>query len=98
MTRPTKRSKEPPFEAAVRRLEEIVAALEEGDRPLDESLRLFEEGVALTRQCSRRLDEAQRRIEILTRNADGELETAPFEPEADGGGEPGVPPADDGDD
>jgi len=82
MSRGTKRSKEPGFEASLRRLEEIVAALEEGDRPLEESLRLFEEGVGLTRQCAARLDEAERRIEILGRGADGSAELAPFDPAA----------------
>ena len=80
MSRGTKRSKDPGFEASLRRLEEIVAALEEGDRPLEESLRLFEEGVGLTRQCAARLDEAERRIEILGRGADGAPVLAPFDP------------------
>jgi exodeoxyribonuclease VII small subunit len=80
MSRGTKRTREPGFEASIRRLEEIVAALEEGDRPLEESLRLFEEGVALTRQCAARLDEAERRIEILGRGADGSPVLQPFDP------------------
>ena len=93
MSRGTKRSKEPGFEAAMGRLEEIVAALEEGDRPLEESLRLFEEGVALTRQCAARLDEAERRIEILGRGADGAPSLLPF----DAAGPGGTRSADDGD-
>ena len=40
MSRPTKRSKEPGFETALGRLEEIVRTLEEGDLPLETSLRL----------------------------------------------------------
>src|SRR5262245_17791298 len=72
MSRPTKRSKEPGFEAALQRLEEIVRRLEEGDLPLETSLQLFEEGIGLTRQCSSRLEEAQRRIEVLGRGTDGE--------------------------
>jgi len=84
MSRGTKRSKEPEFEASLRRLEEIVAALEEGDRPLEESLRLFEEGIALTRRCAARLDEAERRIEILGRGADGTAELLPFDPSSPG--------------
>lgn len=80
MSRGTKRSKDPGFEASLRRLEEIVASLEEGDRPLEESLRLFEEGVGLTRQCAARLDEAERRIEMLGRGADGAPVLAPFDP------------------
>ena len=35
--------KEPTFEEALSRLEEIVRALDGGDAPLDKSLELFEE-------------------------------------------------------
>jgi len=79
------RSKEPSFEDALARLEEIVVALEGGDRPLEESLKLFEEGIALTRQCASRLDHAQRRIDLLSRDARGEPVLVPFDP----GGETG---------
>lgn len=37
----------PGFEAAIKRLNEIVQLLERGELPLEESLRLFEEGVKL---------------------------------------------------
>jgi exodeoxyribonuclease VII small subunit len=80
MSRPTKRSKEPGFEDALKRLEDIVRSLEEGDLPLEESLRLFEEGIGLTRQCAARLDQAQRRIEILGRGEDGAPVPRPFDP------------------
>jgi len=79
MSRPTKRSKEPGFETALGRLEEIVRTLEEGDLPLETSLRLFEEGVGLTRQCATRLEEAQRRIEVLGRGGDGSPALRPLE-------------------
>jgi exodeoxyribonuclease VII small subunit len=79
MSRPTKRSKEPGFETALARLEEIVRTLEEGDLPLETSLRLFEEGVGLTRQCATRLEEAQRRIEVLGRGRDGAPALRPLE-------------------
>lgn len=75
------RAKEPTFEAALERLEEIVTALESGDRPLHESLKLFEEGIALTRQCAARLDQAQRRIDLLMRDAQGQPVLVPFAPE-----------------
>jgi len=85
------RAKEPTFEAALERLEEIVVALEAGDRSLHESLKLFEEGIALTRQCSDRLDFAQRRIDLLTRDAQGRPVLLPFAP-GDDPGEAGLPP------
>ena len=74
-----KKGKEPGFETALTRLEEIVRRLEEGELPLEDSLRLFEEGVALTRQCAARLDEAQRRIDILARAEGGRVELRPLE-------------------
>ena len=74
------RAKEPSFEAALERLEEIVVALESGERPLQESLQLFEEGIALTRQCAARLDHAQRRIDLLMRDAQGQPVLVPYAP------------------
>ncbi len=53
------------FEAATRRLAQIVAELEGGELPLDRSLELFEEGVRLARGAEERLDRAERRIEEL---------------------------------
>jgi exodeoxyribonuclease VII small subunit len=94
---------EPSFEIALARLEEIVVALEGGDRPLEESLRLFEEGIALTRQCAARLDHAQRRIDLLSRDARGEPILVPFDPgpgaaeEEAAGAETGGPDPDDPD-
>lgn len=69
------------FEEALARLEGIVARLEGGDLPLEEALGIFEEGVRLTRHCSRRLTEAERKVSILLKNAQGQLEEKPFEPE-----------------
>ncbi len=83
MTRAKKSSKEPRFEEAIDRLENIVGNLEAGDLSLDDSLRLFEEGVRLTRMCASRLDEAQRRIEMLTRGTGGELKLTAFDPAGD---------------
>ncbi|MBR0302219.1 MAG: exodeoxyribonuclease VII small subunit [Clostridia bacterium] len=54
------------FEAALARLEEIVASLERGKCELDESLSLFEEGVSLVKLCTEKLDGAEQKIRILT--------------------------------
>ncbi|MBV6497373.1 MAG: exodeoxyribonuclease VII small subunit [Acidobacteria bacterium ACB1] len=67
--------KELSFEDSLSALEKIVAKLEDGELKLDESLALFEKGIALSRTCRERLDAAERRIEILSRSADGELYT-----------------------
>lgn len=58
------------FEQAMKRLEEIVSALEKGEAPLEESLTLFEEGSKLLRQCTVMLDKAEQKVTKLT--ADGE--------------------------
>ena len=66
------------FEAALARLESIVARLEGGDLELEAALASFEEGVALSRRCAEQLERAERRIEVLVR--DGKQWVArPFE-------------------
>lgn len=53
------------FEAALSRLEEIVARMERGSLELDESLALFEEGVGLLRFAEGVLETADQRIRQL---------------------------------
>ena len=74
---------EPTFEGSLKRLEEIVAQLEDNKLALEQSLQVFEEGVKLVRFCTGRLDEAERRIEILLADKEGQLHVEPFpeEPE-----------------
>ena len=59
------------FEAALRRLEEIVRQLEKGDTPLDDAIKLYGEGDRLKDQCERRLADAQARIEKIQLGRDG---------------------------
>jgi exodeoxyribonuclease VII small subunit len=69
------------FEQSLNDLERIVKQLEEGDLPLEESLKLFEEGVKLSRECRERLTSAERRIEVLMKDANGNLSLQPIEEE-----------------
>ena len=55
------------FEQAIKRLEEIVAELEEGNLPLEESLKIYEEGVELTKFCSTKLNETEDKIKTLVK-------------------------------
>ena len=71
------------FEDALRRLEGVVERLEEGEIPLEEALKLFEEGVKLSRLCHQKLDEVEKRIELLTRDAEGKIRTKPFDRDDD---------------
>lgn len=61
------------FEKSLDQLEMIVMKLEDGDLPLEESLRLFENGIKLSRECRERLTAAERKIQILIKDASGEL-------------------------
>ena len=63
----------PTFEAALQKLDEIVQKLEKGELPLEESLLLYEEGVRLSRLCHAKLEEAEGKIELLLKDARGDL-------------------------
>ena len=70
------------FEAALKRLEEIVRKLESGDTSLDEAINLYAEGDRLKQQCEARLQAAQARIEKIQFGRDGEPSgTVPFDGE-----------------
>ena len=71
------------FEDAMKRLEEIVRSLEEGDVPLEDALRVFEEGMGLVKFCSNKLEEAQRKVTLLVQESGGGQTQVPFEPEED---------------
>jgi exodeoxyribonuclease VII small subunit len=53
------------FEAALKRLEEIVRKLESGEASLGEAIELYGEGDRLKQQCEARLAAAQARIEQI---------------------------------
>jgi exodeoxyribonuclease VII small subunit len=66
------------FEDALKRLEEIVALMEDEHTPLEEALRRYEEGIGLARFCAHTLDAAEKKIEILSKGADGKITAVPF--------------------
>jgi exodeoxyribonuclease VII small subunit len=70
------------FETSLAELEQIVTKLEDGDLPLEESLGLFEKGIKLSRDCRERLTNAERRIEILMKDANGNLVAEEIAPES----------------
>ena len=73
----------PTFEAALARLEQIVQRLEKGELALEESLALYEEGVSLSRVCHAKLEEAEGKIELLLKDARGNLVSTPFKAPGD---------------
>jgi exodeoxyribonuclease VII small subunit len=71
------------FEDELADLSAIVAKIDSGELSLEESIACFERGVAMVKSLSRMLDEAEKRVEVLIKNAQGELRTTPLrvEPE-----------------
>ncbi len=78
-----KKQPELSFEAALKRLEEVLDSLEHRDLPLEEAMRAFEEGVGLVKVCNQKLDEVERRVELLLKDDAGHFFTRPF-PEEEG--------------
>jgi exodeoxyribonuclease VII small subunit len=80
---PTKTEKNPPtLETAMQRVSEIVASMEGGDLPLEKLIESYEEGTALVKMCQEKLDAAEKRIQIIARNARGEVSLEEFDAEA----------------
>ncbi|RJP76948.1 MAG: exodeoxyribonuclease VII small subunit [Candidatus Zixiibacteriota bacterium] len=53
------------FEGALKRLEEIVRALEGNTPSLEDSLALYEEGRALIGFCLEKLESAEQKLKVL---------------------------------
>lgn len=62
------------YEASLRRLDEIMASLENEQIGLDDSLKLFEEGIALLRSAATELDKAETRVQMLIEKSGGGFE------------------------
>ncbi len=60
----------------LKRLEDIVAALEADDLDLDRALALFEEGVQVLQSARGRLGEAEARVQRVLEDAAGTLRLA----------------------
>src|ERR1700739_2618009 len=70
------------FEDELKDLEGIVAQIDSGELSLEDSIAAFERGVGLVRALNQKLDEVERKVELLMRNAQGELKTTPYDPAA----------------
>ncbi len=77
------------FEEEFDELENVVTRIDSGELSLDESITAFERGVALVRSLNRKLDEVDRRIEVLTRDADGDLRLSSYDQNEDLGSDDG---------
>ena len=61
--------KTPSFEDRLRRLQEVVASLENGELPLEDSVRLYKEGLTTSRSCTEQLEKVRK--EVRRRNEEG---------------------------
>jgi|SRR5690242_9578522 exodeoxyribonuclease VII small subunit len=80
------------FEDELKDLEGIVGQIDSGELSLEDSIAAFERGVGLVRSLNQKLDEVERKVELLMRNAQGDLKTAPYDPMAAAGVEGGDSP------
>ena len=70
------------YSQRVKRLEEIVAALENGETEFEDGLALYQEGLELTKTCLGELQANQGKITILKREL-SKLSEKPFTPKDD---------------
>lgn len=54
------------FEDSIKRIEEIVNILENGDTTLEQSLSLFEEAAGLCKECNCALENARKKLDKYT--------------------------------
>ena len=64
----------PTFEESLKRLEEIVEMLEQGDIPLDEVMKVYEEGVTISKRCLDHLSKAELTMKRLSKDMNGNFE------------------------
>ena len=77
MTEQEQNKKEITFEDAFARLEVILEKMNSNTVSLDESLALYEEADKLISLCSKKLNDAERKVEILIKNRNGEVQFGP---------------------
>jgi exodeoxyribonuclease VII small subunit len=72
-----KRKHKDDFESRLKRLQEVVEALEQGDLPLEEGVALYKEGLTLARACREQLQQARNDISVFSEGILKEFEEAP---------------------
>ena len=70
------------FDTAIRELETLVEAMEQGDVSLEESIKQFERGIALARTCQQALSAAEQKVAKLAGQGTNETLEA-FAPDDD---------------
>ena len=58
------------FESSLKKLEQIVAKLEDGDVSLEDSIKSSEEGIGLVKECQKQLSAAELKVKKLLDSGD----------------------------
>jgi len=74
-----KEQNEKKFESALEDLEQVVEQLESGDLALEDSLAAFEKGVGLVKFCNQKLNDVEKKVELLVKDKEGNLQLKAFE-------------------
>jgi exodeoxyribonuclease VII small subunit len=69
----------PPFEEALKKLENVVETMESDDLPLETLLAKYEEGARLVKLCQEKLAEAELKIQKLEKDAAGTMKLSPLD-------------------
>ena len=75
------KKKGPSFEQQLATLESIVRKMDGEELPLEDAIEAYEAGVKLSFELNQTLEKAQRKIEILTKTAQGAYRAEPFDEE-----------------
>ena len=67
------------FEEAMQRLEALVQRMESGNEDLGAMVASYEEGQTLLAYCNKTLSEIERKVEILSKKADGTVVASAFD-------------------
>jgi exodeoxyribonuclease VII small subunit len=80
----SRKNQAPPknFEEAVDELERILSEIEGGELGLEETLVKYERGNFLIQHCREVLNSAEKQIELISKGADGSLQSQPLDPPA----------------
>ena len=59
------------FEKALKKLEDIVQAIDKGDVDLDKAIKLYKQGEIIVKQCGDYLDKAKLKVKAVVEKSDG---------------------------
>ncbi|TCK62594.1 exodeoxyribonuclease VII small subunit [Seleniivibrio woodruffii] len=67
------------FEQKLKKLEEIVEKLENGEVDIEENLKLFQEGMKLGKECRKMLDDIELKVSKVLSAEGDEVKTESFD-------------------